>query len=94
MRQANACTEGPAEASGHSPAEGPGRGAAEFVHVEVRPREGMLASRIREIKTARALADHKSTQLRLSWKDIQDADERTVQSLPPTILPTLLDLSS
>ena len=25
MRQANACTEGPAEASGHSPAEGPGR---------------------------------------------------------------------
>ena len=26
MRQANACTEGSAEASGHSPAEGPGRG--------------------------------------------------------------------
>ena len=27
MRQANACTEGPAEASSHSPAEGPGRGS-------------------------------------------------------------------
>ena len=27
MRQANDCTEDPPEASGHSPAEGPGRGA-------------------------------------------------------------------
>jgi hypothetical protein len=36
--------------------------AAEFVHVEVRPREGMFASHIREIKTARALADYTSLQ--------------------------------
>ena len=28
MRQANACIEGPAEASGHSPAERPGRGSS------------------------------------------------------------------
>jgi hypothetical protein len=42
------------------------RRAAELVHVEVRPREGMFAGRIGEIETARALADHKSLQRRLT----------------------------
>ena len=38
MRQANDCTEGPFEASGHSPAEGPGRGPSR--HPEPNERRG------------------------------------------------------
>ena len=37
-------------------------GAAEFIYVKVRPRKGMFAGRLGEIKTARALADYKSLQ--------------------------------
>jgi len=35
-------------------------GTTEFVHVEVRPREGMFTGRIGDIKAARALVNYKS----------------------------------
>jgi hypothetical protein len=69
-------------------------GSCELVHVKVRPRERVLARCVRLVETTGALADYKPLYTQSVQCVARHPCPPTVRSSLPTILPTLLDLSS